>query len=139
MERLRPLGEARTYAEGELMFEAGRTGPGLFAVTRGSVAVTRRDGLGGDVPVVTQGEGQFLAEVGQLSGKPAFVDGRAVGEVEAILLSPEALRRLLVTDAELGEIVMRALILRRVQLIESNACDYRTYPPQKCRLKTPQF
>ena len=68
IERLRPLGEVRTYAEGELMFEAGRTGPGLFAVTRGSVAVTRRDGLGGDVPVVTQGARQFLAEVGQLSG-----------------------------------------------------------------------
>ena len=121
IERLRPLGEARRYADGELMFEAGRTGPGLFAVTRGEVAVTRRDGLGGDVPVVTQGAGQFLAEVGQLAGKPAFVDGRAVGEVEAILLSPEALRRLLVTDAELGELVMRALILRRVQLIEAGA------------------
>jgi thioredoxin reductase (NADPH) len=71
--------------------------------------------------VVSQGVGQFLAEVGQLSGKPAFVDGRAAGAVKAILLTPERLRQLLVVDAELGELIMRALILRRVQLIEAGA------------------
>src|SRR3712207_5741242 len=69
IERLRPLGEARSYADGELLFEAGKTGPGMFVLTEGTVAVTRRDGLGHDVPVVTQGARQFLAEVGQLSGK----------------------------------------------------------------------
>jgi thioredoxin reductase (NADPH) len=121
VERLRPLGEARSYADGELLFEAGKTGPGMFVLTEGAVAVTRRDGLGRDLPVATQGARQFLAEVGQLSGKPALVDGRAVGPVEAILLSPEGLRRLLVVDAEVGEIVMRALILRRVRLIETGA------------------
>jgi thioredoxin reductase (NADPH) len=51
--------------------------------------------------------------VGQLSGKPAFVDGRAVGEVEALLLTPAALRTLVVAEAEIGELIMRALILRR--------------------------
>ena len=121
IERLLPLGEARSYADGELLFEAGKTGPGMFVLTKGAVAVTRRDGLGRDVPVITQGARQFLAEVGQLSGKPALVDGRAVGRVEAILLPPGGLRRLLVVDAEVGEIVMRALILRRVRLIETGA------------------
>ncbi len=119
--RMEPLGLRRRWADGELLFEAGQTGPGLFVVLAGEVAVTRRDGLGNDVPVVTQGVGQFLGEVGQLSGKPAFVDGRAVGEVEALLLTPEGLRSLLVAEAEIGEIVMRALILRRVGLIESGA------------------
>jgi thioredoxin reductase (NADPH) len=121
IDRMRPFAAERRYADGELLFEAGAPGPGLFVVTRGQVAVTRRDGLGGDVPVVTQGVGQFLAEVGQLSGKPAFVDGRAVGEVDVLLLPPEALRRLLTADAELSELIMRALILRRVQLIETGA------------------
>ncbi len=121
IDRMRPFAEERAYVHGDLLFEAGAQGPGLFVITRGAVAVTRRDGLGGDVPVVTQEVGQFLAEVGQLSGKPAFVDGRAEGPVEALLLSPAALRRLLVADAELGELIMRALILRRVQLIDSHA------------------
>src|SRR5262249_18002768 len=45
-------------------------------------------------------------------------DARAVGEVEAIVVPPEALRALLVAEAELGERILRALILRRVALIE---------------------
>ena len=45
-------------------------------------------------------------------------DARAVGDVEAIVVPPEALRALLVAEAELGERILRALILRRVALIE---------------------
>jgi thioredoxin reductase (NADPH) len=119
--RMEPLGTRHRWPDGELLFEAGKTGPGLFIVLSGQVAITRRDGLGHDLPVVTQGEGQFLGEVGQLSGKPSFVDGRAVGEVEALLLTPEALRTLVVAEAEIGELVMRAFILRRVNLIETGA------------------
>jgi thioredoxin reductase (NADPH) len=121
IERIARFGNRRRWQDGELMFEAGKPGPGMFVVLQGAVAVTRRDGLDNDAPVTVQGVGQFLAEVGQLSGKPALVDGRAAGEVEALLVSPEALRTLLVTDAEIGELIMRALILRRVILIESGA------------------
>ena len=70
-------------------------------------------------PVVEQGPGEFLAEVGQLSGRPALVDGHAEGAVEAILIPPEGLRALLVAEAELGERIIRALILRRVSLIQA--------------------
>jgi thioredoxin reductase (NADPH) len=121
IERMAPLGARQLWADGERLFEAGKQGPGLFVVLKGEVAITRRDGLGNDVPVVVQGAGQFLAEVGQLSSKPALVDGRAVGEVEALLLHPEDLRTLLVAEAEIGELIMRALILRRVNLIETGA------------------
>src|SRR5262249_27690746 len=56
---------------------------------------------------------QFLAEVGQLSGRPALVDGHADGDVETLLIPPDKLRALLVAEADLGERIMRALILRR--------------------------
>src|SRR5262249_8781626 len=59
----------------------------------------------------------FLAEVGQLSGRPALVDGHADGDVETLLIPPDKLRALLVAEADLGERIMRALILRRVSLI----------------------
>lgn len=119
IERIAPLGEKLRWDDGALMFEQGQTGPGLYIVLSGWVRITNRDALGDEHLVVEQGPGQFLAEVGQLSGKPALVDGRAKGPVEAILLTPEALRQLLVVDAAVGEMVMRALILRRVALIES--------------------
>jgi thioredoxin reductase (NADPH) len=121
IERVMPLGERRSYPDGTLLFEAGHKGPGMFVILAGEVAITRRDGLGNDLPVIVQGVGHFLAEVGQLSGKPVFVDGRALGEVEALLVHPENLRALLVAEAEIGELIMRALILRRVQLIETGA------------------
>ena len=121
IEHLLPFGERRDWHDGEFLFEAGKRGPGMFVVLRGAVEITRRDGLGTDLSVATQGPGEFLAEVGQLSGKPAFVDGRAKGEVEALLVEPERLRALLVAEAEIGELIMRALILRRVILIETGA------------------
>src|SRR5438552_1491446 len=70
---------------------------------------------------VGPGPGPFMGEVAQPSGRPALVDASAEGPVEALIIPPEKLRALLVAEAELGEEVMRALILRRVGLIEAGA------------------
>jgi thioredoxin reductase (NADPH) len=118
IERMRRFGELRTYKDGETLFETGKVGPGMFVVLSGTVAITQRDGLGHVTPVIDQGVGQFLAEIGQLSGRVALVDGLAEGDVETLLIPPDQLRALLVAEAELGERIMRALILRRVSLIE---------------------
>ena len=116
--RMRRFGETRTYQHGERLFETGKPGPGMFVVLSGHVAITQRDGLGHVTPVIDQGPGQFLAEIGQLSGRVALVDGHAEGDVETLLIPPERLRALLVAEADLGERIMRALILRRVSLIQ---------------------
>ena len=116
--RLRRFGELRHYRHGERLFETGKPGPGMFVILAGHVAITQRDGLGHVTPVIDQGPGQFLAEVGQLSGRPALVDGHAEGDVETLLIPPDQLRALLVAEADLGERIMRALILRRVNLIQ---------------------
>jgi len=121
IDRMRRFGDVQYWRAGELMFEVGVPGPGMFVLLNGRVRVTRRDGLG-HVHLVTEADpGQFLAEVGQLSGKPALVDGHAIEDVEAILIAPERLRALLVAEAELGERIMRSLILRRVGLIEKGS------------------
>src|SRR6184192_3552419 len=116
--RMRRFGEIRKYSDGEVLFETGKVGPGTFVVLSGHVAITQRDGLGHVTPVIDQGPGQFLAEIGQLSGRVALVDGHAEGDVETLLIPPERLRALLVAEADLGERIMRALILRRVSLIQ---------------------
>ncbi|RKR37332.1 FAD-dependent oxidoreductase [Paraburkholderia sp. BL17N1] len=119
--RLRKFGEIGHWKSGELLFETGRTGPGMFVVLEGRVKVYQRDGIGREVLINEHGAGHFLAEVGQLSGRPALVNGMAIGPVEALLIPPERLRALIVAEAELGERIMRALILRRVSLIEKGA------------------
>src|SRR6476660_4286625 len=116
--RMRRFGEPRSYKDGERLFETGKPGPGMFVILSGRVAITQRDGLGHVTPVINQVPGQFLAETGQLSGRPALVDGHAEGDVETLLIPPEKLRALLVAEADLGERIMRALILRRVSLIQ---------------------
>src|SRR3979411_1752174 len=116
--RMRRFGEVLTYRNGEMLFETGKPGPGMFVVLSGQVAITQGEGLGHVTPVIDQGPGQFLAEIGQLSGRVALVDGHAEGDVETLLIPPERLRALLVAEADLGERIMRALILRRVSLIQ---------------------
>ena len=119
--RITRFGSIRQYPAGACLFRAGETGPGMYVVLKGVVAITQRDGLGHVTPITEQGPGHFLAEVGQLSGRPALVDGHADEDVEALLVSPAQLRALLVAEADLGERITRALILRRVALIESGA------------------
>src|SRR3954468_14613069 len=116
--RMRRFGEMRSYKHGEKLFETGKPGPGMFVILSGHVAITQRDGLGHITPVIDQGPGQFMAELSQLSGRVALVDGSAEGDVETLLIPPERLRALLVAEADLGERIMRALILRRVSLIQ---------------------
>src|SRR3981081_653360 len=118
IERMRRFGEPRAYKNGETLFETGKPGPGMFVVLSGHVAITLRDGLGHVTPVIDQGPGQFLAEIGQLSGRVALAHGHAEGDVETLLIAPDKLRALLVAEADLGERIMRALILRRVSLIQ---------------------
>jgi thioredoxin reductase (NADPH) len=118
IERMRRFGSVRHYGDGECLFETGKPGPGMFVVLSGHVAITQRDGMGHVTPVVEQGPGQFLAEIGQLSNRAALVDGHAEGDVETLLIPPDRLRALLIAEADLGERIMRALILRRVSLIQ---------------------
>ncbi|WP_159011407.1 FAD-dependent oxidoreductase [Bradyrhizobium sp. S69] len=118
IERMRRFGTIARYKDGDKLFETGKPGRGMFVLLSGHVAITQRDGLGHVTPVIDQGPGQFLAEIGQLSGRVALVDGHAEGDVETLLIPPERLRALLVAEADLGERIMRALILRRVNLIQ---------------------
>src|SRR4051812_8446278 len=114
IDRVRKFGEVGQWQAGELLFETGHTGPGMFVLLEGRVKISQRDGIGREVVIGEHGPGHFLAEVGQLSGRHALVNGMALTHVKALLIPPERLRALLVAEAELGERIMRALILRRV-------------------------
>jgi thioredoxin reductase (NADPH) len=68
------------------LFVTGDISPGMYALIKGSVRVARPDPLGHSAPIVELGPGQFVAEGGQLSEQPLFVDAHAIDEVEALLI-----------------------------------------------------
>jgi thioredoxin reductase (NADPH) len=119
IERVRRFGEIRCYTAGERLMTAGQVAPGLVVVLVGSVAVTEHDHLDAHQPIVTCGEGDFMGELAQLGGRPALADAVAEQTVEALIIPPERLRALLISEAELGERIMRALILRRVAILQA--------------------
>ena len=120
IERLSKFGEPRNYRAGEYLVRVGETGPGMMLILSGSVEVTQQDG-GEPSHIVTHERGNFIGELAQLSGRPFLVDEQALTDVEAVAIAPDRLRALLIAEADLGERIMRALILRRVGLIETGA------------------
>jgi thioredoxin reductase (NADPH) len=119
--RLSKFGEPRSFHAGERVGRVGETGPGLMLILSGEVEVTEPAKDGKAPHIVTHSRGNFTGELAQLSGRPVLVDSTALTDVEGVAIAPDRLRALLIAEAELGERIMRALILRRVGLIESGA------------------
>jgi thioredoxin reductase (NADPH) len=118
IERLKRFGEPRSFKSGEIPVKAGEVTEGLLVILSGHMRMAPHNAP--NAPIVTHGPGEFQGELAQLSGRPSLVDGTAEDNIEAIVIPPPRLRDLMVEEAELGERIMRALILRRVGLLEQN-------------------
>ena len=114
--RLAAAGRRRQVRTGEVLVEIGDTAVSLFAVLAGEIEILRSF-AGAETLVVVHGPGSFTGEVNMLVGRPAFVRAvvRAAGEV--VELDRDRLLSLVQTDAELSDVLLRAFILRRVELI----------------------
>jgi thioredoxin reductase (NADPH) len=121
IERMRRFGKLQSYGEGEALAKVGDAGLGLTIILSGSVEMSQHDQSGRRTPIVTHLPGAFMGEVAQLAGRPMLVDAYAKAAVEALIIPPNQLRALLIAEAELGERIMRALILRRVALLQIGA------------------
>lgn len=119
--RLKRFGATRRFETGERIVTSGAVSPGLMVVLSGRVRVSQTDDFGHGHEIAIHDPGQFMGELAQLSGKPALVDTDALSCGEALVIPSPRLRDVLVQEAELGELIMRALILRRVGLLESGA------------------
>jgi thioredoxin reductase (NADPH) len=118
IERASRFGEIRCYAKGEALAAIGEVGVGLAIVLEGQVDVYRYDAHGEPQHFYTFGPGSFIGELAQLAGRPSFGDATATEPVKALIFSPDRMRALLIAEAELGERLMRALILRRAQMLQ---------------------
>ncbi len=119
IERVRRFGEVRSFADGRGAVQGRRARPRASVVVLcGQVDDDAARPIRQAHPIVTYGPGQFMGELAQLAGRPALADATAQGPVQVLNIPPDRLRALLIAEAELGERIMRALILRRVGLIE---------------------
>jgi thioredoxin reductase (NADPH) len=112
-------GPPRTFEPGEVLYDVGQRAVPAWLLLTGSIEVLRRDGLGHQEEIVVETVGQFTGEVSQLAGRGTLAAARAGPQgCTALPFDAAHLRALLIGAAELGETIMRALILRRAGLLE---------------------
>jgi len=111
--------QVRRFAPGESLFEVGDRGVPAWFLLEGSADLVGRDGLDQQTLLRQIETGHFTGELHQLSDRPALA-GATAGRDGCLALPLDAgrLRALIVGSAELGELIMRAFILRRVGLLE---------------------
>ena len=118
IERLKRFGTLRHYSAGTPLMKAGEVAEGLAFVLKGEIEISQGGAVSTRDVIVRHGPGNFMGELSQLSERPALVDGVAATDVEALVVPGPRLRDVLVQEATLGERIMRALILRRMGLLE---------------------
>src|SRR5262245_62117987 len=129
--RIAAHGRARRVQRGEVLVEAGIRTARFFVVTAGQIEIVRLSGATEDLLAV-YGPGMFTGEVTLLSGRRGLAQIRAGEAGEVIEVDREHLQRLVQTDSELSDILMRAFILRRVELIAHGFGDVLLIGSRHC-------
>ena len=116
-------GPARSFRTARDRVRRGRAaGSRPGSCCKGSIDVMRRDGLNQEAAITTHHPGQFSGELSQLGGRASLAQGRAGADgCTALPFDAAHVRALMIGSAEVGEIMMRAFILRRVGLLEIKA------------------
>ena len=115
--RLRAYGAEERVAAGTLLFQRGQRSVDFFFVLEGKVEVYDRDHDGLPNVFVVLGERQFSGELDLFNDRENLVSGRASVDSRVVRVTRADFRRLVSAEPDIGEIVLRALILRRVGLI----------------------
>jgi thioredoxin reductase (NADPH) len=117
IQALAALGERRETHACDVLYSAGETSCPFFVIVEGMVAVVECFGDDDERVVAVHGPGRFVGELGLLTGQPVFLTA-VVREPGAVVCIPtERLRELVADDAALGDLILRALLLRRTILV----------------------
>jgi len=122
IDRVAAHGKRRTVTAGELLVKPGQPIVPFFVVVRGEVQVFS-PANGGETLIVTHAPGHFSGEGNMITGRRSLSRLIASKAGEVVELTREQLLGMVQTDAELSEILMRAFILRRLELIERELGD----------------
>ena len=122
IERVRRVAKLRPVSAGEVLFRPGDTHLPFFVILTGSLDIVQPD-FDRERTITTHLTGSFTGEFNMISGQPSLVLGRVVEPGEFLELPADEFRTLAATDSELGDIFMRAFLLRRLRLIQEGFGD----------------
>jgi len=116
IDRARPYGRVRQAELGEILYRPGEVGRPCFILLSATLEIVQPS-IHGERPVFNLCPGMFTGEAGSIAGQRTVVQARVIQAGEILELRPEDLRTLVARDAGLGEIFLRAFVLRRLMLI----------------------
>jgi len=117
--RLVKYGTEEVVPSGTLLFSRGERRVDYFFVIEGNIEVYDFHEDGSRNIFVVHGPSQFTGEVDLLSDRQIMVNGRTGAETRLVRIDTAHFRKLISGEPDIGEIIMRAFILRRVGLIQS--------------------
>ena len=136
LERMARLGQKRAVRRDDVLVTEGQRQAPFFVVQTGELRIVRPAGGSGESLVGTLRAGQFTGELNMFSNHRALMQIRASEDGEVIELDHAHVQSLVQGDAELGDILMRAFILRRVELShKASATSWwsgRSTAPRRC-------
>jgi thioredoxin reductase (NADPH) len=122
IQRIKRYGTTSQVVEGEILIEQGKPLDHFIVVLEGEAVVELTSRIGPEL-IATHGPGEFFGDINMLSGRPSLIRGRMVKAGSIVTVKRSDLRALMQNDTELGDIFMRAFILRRIELVASSAGD----------------
>ena len=115
--RVAAFGVEEDLPDGAMLFERGQRSVDFFLCLKGAIEILETDGEGAQHIVHTHGPGQFTGELDLFNDRKILVTGRALPGSKVVRVKRTDFRRMIAAEPDIGEIVMRAFILRRVGLM----------------------
>jgi len=115
-------GLIRPITQGEVLIEGGQTNVPFFVVKAGEIEVIRPSGLG-DLLIAVVRADQFTGDISMILGRPALMRLRVSESGEVVQLTRDQMHALIQADAEMSEVLMTALIYRRIEMVAQGIGD----------------
>jgi thioredoxin reductase (NADPH) len=115
VERIARFGALEEYPAGTALFRRGERSVDFFVVVEGAIEISESGG--GDSPIHVHGDRQFTGEIDLFNDREILVSGRTGRDSRIIRVPRAAFRRMIESEPDIGEIIVRAFILRRVGLM----------------------
>jgi thioredoxin reductase (NADPH) len=122
IEEIARHGASRAVAQGDVLIEVGESVVPFFVVKSGKIQIVRPS-MRGEMVVAVHGPGRFTGEANLFLGRRSLTRAQVIESGEVVELSREALRSLVQTDPDISEILMRAFIYRRIELVAHELGD----------------